>query len=790
MVKQFRKPRPPRLYTDQKGRYIKLHGKKIYVKSTMNNKQLVKVIVNNFQKKKRRNRRKHNKTIKTKENDLEQINQSMAGSSDNPAIAKLLFHIATNQKEREQRQQLPAILGPQQQVPAIVGPQQQVPAIQGPQQVPAIQQPAPSIDVIDPDREEVFITDLNKYIRADRDTIKEWGKTMDDFRKKDELINKHEAEKDKREEDDRLKKQEQIDHERRNLFHKQYLLNIESQLNREALNKIGHKLAPGQVGRIKSVVAIELLKAKGYLTEGIESQWIRQTPSDLTKTIEVMKGRVFADQEQRRKEYMDSLPKPDFPTDEKSRQSLINLVSVFQRVVHNTRVDKLIAYLKTYIPAEEFNKLKGLSSDEFVKVVNRMYQERTGVNIQEEEEEPTVPFDSTPFTKSDQPTVSSSAPIDSTPFIISDLIIDSSTAINTPLPPDRTPVTLSEHEKAAKSEEIRDILSLESRKEVARKRLDFGDPKTVEKRRKSLIELNPQIADTYNSMFDNITIINKRIDQLQENGEDASDLIKVRDDALVELVGIDQTPPPSDDDDEIELPTSPPKTKGKLDTNQIMINLFYDQLATISTELLGTLTEEQRKEKAAKKTDLEKNILMLRGNQDVYVPKQIASGHKEGGLYDNQIESVMDNYKQKGFKGVYAIDEVEKIPVSNKMGVILNLDKSNQPGSHWVALYIDTDGDQSVEYYDSYGEDPPQSLMKDIKELINQINPEVYLKFKINKIKQQSETSDSCGYMAMQFLIDRLTGIPFKFCTGYSDVANSEKKASKFKKELQSFGYI
>ena len=68
------------------------------------------------------------------------------------------------------------------------------------------------------------------------------------------------------------------------------------------------------------------------------------------------------------------------------------------------------------------------------------------------------------------------------------------------------------------------------------------------------------------------------------------------------------------------------------------------------------------------------------------------SGSKDGGLYNDQIEDVMDNYKQKGFKGVYAIDEINKIPVSNKMGVILNLDKSTQPGSHWVALYIDAEG--------------------------------------------------------------------------------------------------
>ena len=88
----------------------------------------------------------------------------------------------------------------------------------------------------------------------------------------------------------------------------------------------------------------------------------------------------------------------------------------------------------------------------------------------------------------------------------------------------------------------------------------------------------------------------------------------------------------------------------------------------------------------------------------------------------------MDNYKKEGFK-CYAI---LKIPISNKMGVILNLDKHNQPGSHWVALYIDTDGDQSVEYYASFAEEPPESLMKDLKDPIAKINPEVYLKLKVN----------------------------------------------------------
>lgn len=53
------------------------------------------------------------------------------------------------------------------------------------------------------------------------------------------------------------------------------------------------------------------------------------------------------------------------------------------------------------------------------------------------------------------------------------------------------------------------------------------------------------------------------------------------------------------------------------------------------------------------------------------------------------------------FKGVYPSD---KIPTLNMLQpyCILNLDKSSEPGSHWIALCYD--GDETV-VYDSFGRD-------------------------------------------------------------------------------------
>ena len=77
--------------------------------------------------------------------------------------------------------------------------------------------------------------------------------------------------------------------------------------------------------------------------------------------------------------------------------------------------------------------------------------------------------------------------------------------------------------------------------------------------------------------------------------------------------------------------------------------------------------------------------------------------------------------------------------------------------------------------------------MKDLKKFVDKINHNVYLKFKINKIKQQSAKSDNCGIFAMKFLIDKFNGKPFKFCTGFSDIVNSEKKAEKLKKKIRIY---
>lgn len=68
---------------------------------------------------------------------------------------------------------------------------------------------------------------------------------------------------------------------------------------------------------------------------------------------------------------------------------------------------------------------------------------------------------------------------------------------------------------------------------------------------------------------------------------------------------------------------------------------------------------------------------------------------------------------QNRFGGVYAADtlkERERDKVKNRYYVV-NLDKSNQPGSHWIAIYVAENGEDN-EYFDSYGWRPHANALK------------------------------------------------------------------------------
>lgn len=159
-------------------------------------------------------------------------------------------------------------------------------------------------------------------------------------------------------------------------------------------------------------------------------------------------------------------------------------------------------------------------------------------------------------------------------------------------------------------------------------------------------------------------------------------------------------------------------------------------------------------------------------------------------LSTTNINQVMtqyeDKYKEFHYLGTFPLDfqtlnyikiSYEKIrnliTKDNKkvFGIVYNLDKHDEPGSHWVASYLNfSKKPYTIEYFDSVGSEPPIEIlnfMNFVKSAIIKCkcidtNPEI--KLLINNIKHQLDDSE-CGVYSINFIVKRLDGVEFKDIT-------------------------
>jgi len=129
----------------------------------------------------------------------------------------------------------------------------------------------------------------------------------------------------------------------------------------------------------------------------------------------------------------------------------------------------------------------------------------------------------------------------------------------------------------------------------------------------------------------------------------------------------------------------------------------------------------------------------------------------------------MDFDTKVGF-GECVVDELCKINVDElmkkgktKIGVIFNLDKHTQSGSHWVAMNCDINRGE-ICYWDSYGIKPNPEvvvLMNRLKEQASKLTKPIKIQIKINKVRHQYKNSE-CGMYCIYFITSLLDGKTFK----------------------------
>jgi hypothetical protein len=162
-------------------------------------------------------------------------------------------------------------------------------------------------------------------------------------------------------------------------------------------------------------------------------------------------------------------------------------------------------------------------------------------------------------------------------------------------------------------------------------------------------------------------------------------------------------------------------------------------------------------------------------------------GNDDPGLSTDQINHLMKGYPE--YLGCIARNEVNTLDIKpeSRFGFVMNTDPNTKSGSHWVAIYVDatTNGEHSLEYYNSLADQPTASIIKSIHQVVKKADPFINLTFKVNKIADQSDDSSNCGYFACKFLINRFKGQSFAQASGYKQqYPVGEAKIEKWKKEL------
>lgn len=174
-------------------------------------------------------------------------------------------------------------------------------------------------------------------------------------------------------------------------------------------------------------------------------------------------------------------------------------------------------------------------------------------------------------------------------------------------------------------------------------------------------------------------------------------------------------------------------------------------------------------------------------------------------LNTTDIENVMYQYENRypdfKFLGVSPVDydfmysnecvseEICKLDIKElynsgirKIGMVFNLDRHDEPGSHWVSLFSDFNRGE-IYYYDSYGLRPPFDIRRLIKEISVQgknildhdqlknrnygycldncdLNQEYFTSY-FNDVRHQYKNSE-CGVFSMHFIISFLEGLDFE----------------------------
>lgn len=121
-------------------------------------------------------------------------------------------------------------------------------------------------------------------------------------------------------------------------------------------------------------------------------------------------------------------------------------------------------------------------------------------------------------------------------------------------------------------------------------------------------------------------------------------------------------------------------------------------------------------------------------------------------MNNRQIETILNSnrYTKRIFDGVYSVDKLPEFSFDKPVACVVNLDGSEKPGSHWVAVYKNSDNNS--EYFDSLGQPPPdQSLMWRIHRFLGP-------SYRYNNTVIQHPLTTTCGQHVIYYIFHKSKG--------------------------------
>lgn len=112
------------------------------------------------------------------------------------------------------------------------------------------------------------------------------------------------------------------------------------------------------------------------------------------------------------------------------------------------------------------------------------------------------------------------------------------------------------------------------------------------------------------------------------------------------------------------------------------------------------------------------------------------------------LRSLPSTHRQ--YAGCFPSDAL-RLPLKYPSAAVINLDESDQPGSHWVAVYMKSP--TSIYYFDSYGLEPFGKIENFLRNFTHRT---------VNNCIVQSVNSDVCGHYCIFFLIYCCRGFSFE----------------------------